>query len=124
MHNLLKTFVGNPITSNDISFNKLISNIEMYLNFHDSTQKLFLRIGSKRSKTMQGKTVDSKDTKSKINSEKILERSGKELKNQTSTQTESSLDNDIKNLEEKLRQAEKLIRKTRKFCPFVASYQF
>ena len=109
MHNLLKTFVGNPITSNDISFNKLISNIEMYLNFHDSTQKIVSQNRAKRSKTMQGKTVDSKDTKSKINSEKILKsKAEKNSGNQTSTQTESSLDNDIKNLEEKLRQAEKL----------------
>ena len=109
MHNLLKTFVGNPITSNDISFNKLISNIEMYLNFHDSTQKIVSQNRAKRINTMQGKTVDSKNTKSKINSEKILKsKAEKNSGNQTSTQTESSLDNDIKNLEEKLRQAEKL----------------
>ena len=63
---------------------------------------------------MQGKTVDSKNTKSKINSEKILKsKAEKNSGNQTSTQTESSLDNDIKNLEEKLRQAAEKLGKTR-----------
>ena len=112
MHNLLKTFIGISIEK-DIPYQNLIQRIDMYLKFHDSTYSaVFGNKQSKRSsndsKVLKGSI--SKNSNVRFDTDRILAKESKKiLQNDVkSDEEDTTLDSQIKSLEEDLRQAEKL----------------
>ena len=111
MHNLLKTFIGISI-DRDIPYDDLINRIDMYLKFHDSTYSAVYGNKGSQSSSNHSKVVKgniSKDSNFKFDTDRILAKEAKKnLQNDEKLHEEdTSLDSQIKSLEEDLRQAEK-----------------
>ena len=112
MHNLLKTFIGISIDK-DIPYDDLINRIDMYLKFHDSTYSAVYGNKGSQSSSNHSKVVKgniSRDSNFKFDTDRILAKEAKKnLQNdEKSHEEDTSLDSQIKSLEEDLRQAEKL----------------
>ena len=119
MHNLLKTFIGISI-DRDIPYDDLINRIDMYLKFHDSTYSAVYGNKGSQSSPKHSKVVSgniSKDSNVKFDTVRILANEAKNIpqNDEKSHEEDTSLDSQIKSLEEKLMQAEAADKKEKKF---------